>query len=256
MTKKLAIITGGAGGIGRSLCEQLYSHGYSIVVVDRDKVNGKKVAEFVHGEFIFADLTNQIDVQTIVQFIQENNERISLVVNNAGMGRRGNTEEIPEKEISDILAINCEAPIKLMNAVLPCFIKRGSGTIVNIGSSAGYQPLPYMSVYSASKAFIIRYSQAVQGELKGRQLSKSIEIILASPSGTATNFQKSSGVKDDDNAKLLKPEDVAAEIIKQIGKGSANIIIGYSGKCMAFIARFLPIRMQIRLWERLMRKMR
>jgi len=252
----VAIVTGGASGIGRSLSEQLYARGYSIVVVDRDKEKGMELAKSLQAEFIHADLTHDHDVQHIVRFIQTNADQIDLLVNNAGVGKRGNTEEIPSHELADVLALNCEAPVKLTNAVLPVFIKHGHGTLVNIGSSAGYQPLPYMSVYAASKAFIIRYTQALQGELAGRRIPSSVEVILVSPSGTATNFQKNSGVKEDDAAKLLQPEDVAAAIIQQIGKGSTNLIIGSSGKGMALAARFLPTRVQIRLWERLMRSMR
>jgi short-subunit dehydrogenase len=92
--------------------------------------------------------------------------------------------------------------------------------------------------------------------LNGRGIPKSVEIILASPSGTATGFQKRSGVKDDDASKLLKPEEVAAAIVHSIGKGHARIIVGSSGKAMALAGRFLPDSVQVRLWEQLMRTKR
>lgn len=252
----IAVITGGASGIGKSLCTQLHANGYSIVIVDVDQERGTEVANSLQGEYLEANLSDERDVKRVILFLQKNVNQISLLVNNAGIGKRGFTEEIPIDELTTMLAINCEAPVKFINAVLPSFIKRGVGTIINIGSSAGYQPLPYMAVYAASKAFVIRYTLALQGELRGRQVPESVRIILASPSGTATNFQKNSGVKNDDSAKLLNPNDVAAEIIRHLVKGSNNIIIGSSGKGMAFAARLLPTRFQIKLWERLMKVMR
>ena len=254
--QKNAIVTGGAGGIGRELCRQLYAHGFSVVVVDRNDTQGQEVADSVNGEFLHCDLANAQDLDRAVRYLQKNAGSISLLVNNAGIGKRGNTEEIPASELADVIAINCLAPVTLVNAILPTFLKQGYGTVVNIGSSAGYQPLPYMSVYAASKAFIIRYTQAVRGELKGRGIPSSVEMILVSPSGTATGFQKASGVKNEDASKLLLPEEVAAAIIRQIGRGSAEIIVGSSGKAMALAGRVLPTSLQIQLWERLMNSMR
>lgn len=251
-----AIVTGGASGIGRAMCEQLSAHGYSIILVDRDKSRGTDVARRIRGEYIYADLSKSNDIDRVVRTVRSNAGRISLLVNNAGIGRRGTTEDISASDLAAILAVNCEAPVQLSKAVIPEFIRRGYGTLINIGSSAGYQPLPYMSVYAASKAFIIRYTQALQGELTGRKIPASVEILLASPSGTATDFQKKSGVKEDDTARLLRPEDVADAIIRRIGKGSSSFTIGISGKGMALAARVLPVRLQIWLWERLMRDLR
>lgn len=251
-----AVVTGGASGIGQALSEQLYAHGYNVVVADRNRARGMQVAHRIRATFLPVDLATDGGVRRVAGFIKRNIDRISLLVNNAGVGVRGNTEEITSSKHRATLLVNCVAPVDLTNAALPLFIERGWGTIVNVGSSAGYQPLPYMSVYAASKAFVIRYTQAVQGELQGRGVSRRVEVILASPSGTATNFQQSAGVRGDDAATLLRPEEVAAAILRRIGKGSGTIIIGMSGKGMAFTARLLPTAWQARLWERLMRTMR
>jgi uncharacterized protein len=255
-SKGMAVVTGGAGGIGRSITEQLYARGYDVTIVDRDDEQGKVVADLLHGTFVRADLSSVKDIDRVQAYLAEHHDRVSVLVNNAGIGKRGYSETVPPNDVWKIAGVNCIAPVQLSNAVLPAFIQNGKGTLINIGSSAGYQPLPYMAVYAASKAFVIRFTQALQGELAGRGIPPSVEVILASPSGTATNFQKSSGVKDDDAAKLLTPNDVASKILNQIGKGSASIIVGTSGKGMAFAGRIIPTSIQIKLWERLMRSMR
>ena len=251
-----AVITGGAGGIGHALSAQLFARGYSVTIVDRNKPLGKSVAESLDAEFLYADLSIEKDVRNVVDFLHAHSAKIDLLVNNAGIGRRGNTEEIPTGELVDLMRINCEAPVRLTNAILPEFIKRGRGTIVTIGSSSGFQPLPYMSAYAASKSFITHYTEAVQGELAGRGIPGSVEVILVSPSGTATNFQKSAGVKDEDHSRLLSPDYVASVIVRLIGRGSSVHIIGLSGKMMNIVGRILPMRVQVTLWEKLMRSMR
>jgi short-subunit dehydrogenase len=193
----------------------------------------------------------------VQKYLTEHRESIRVLVNNAGIGKRGYSESISPADASGIVTVNCSAPVQLSNAAMASFVQNGKGTLINIGSSAGYQPLPYMAAYAASKAFIIRFTQALQGELAARGIPSSpVEVILASPSGTATNFQKSAGVKDDDAAKLLRPDQVAAAVVNRIGKGSCSIIIGTSGKGMALAARFMPSGIQIKLWESLMRSMR
>lgn len=255
--KGIAVVTGGAGGIGRSISEQLYAHGYAITIVDRDQEQGQLAADSLHGTFVQADLSQHRGIDTVQAYLARHHDKVRVLVNNAGIGKRGDSETISANDGWGIITVNCIAPVQLSNAVVPAFIRNGKGTLINIGSSAGYQPLPYMAVYAASKAFIIRFTQALQGELAGRGIpSSSVEVILASPSGTATNFQKSAGVRDDDAAGLLKPDHVAAKIIGQIGKGSSSIIIGLSGKGMALVGRFMPTTIQLRLWERLMRRMR
>ena len=254
--KGIAVVTGGAGGIGRSISEQLFARGYDVTIVDRDEEQGKTAADLLHGTFVRADLSNVKDIDRVQAYLAEHHDRVRVLVNNAGIGKRGYSETIPAEDVWKVVGVNCIAPVQLSNAVLPAFIRNGQGTLINIGSSAGYQPLPYMAMYAASKAFIVRFTQALQGELAGRGIPSSVEVILASPSGTATSFQKSAGVKDDDAAKLLRPDDVAAKIVNRIGKGSATIIVGMSGKGMAFAGRFIPTGIQIKLWERLMRSMR
>ena len=252
----MAVITGGAGGIGGALSAQLFARGYSVTIVDRNKALGRSVAKSLDAELLHADLSTEKDVDNVVELLHAHSSKIDLLVNNAGIGKRGNTEEIPVGELIDLLRINCEVPVRLTNAILPEFIKRGRGTIINIGSSSGFQPLPYMSTYAASKSFIMHYTVALQGELAGRGIPGSVEIILASPSGTATNFQRNAGVKEDDHSRLLSPDHVASVIVGTIGKGSSAYIIGFSGKMMNIAGRILPLRVQSILWEKLMRSMR
>ncbi|MCE5231256.1 SDR family NAD(P)-dependent oxidoreductase [bacterium] len=250
--RTLAIVTGGAGGIGREICRQLTGRGYDIAIVDYNAEAAQRAAEELGGEYLVADLGADEGLQSVCDLIERNADRLGVMINNAGIGRRGPLDELSADDLARLLKINSMAPMILSRAALAAFRPAGRGTIVNIGSSAAYQPLPYMAAYAASKAFVVNFTESLIGELLGTK----IEVIMASPSGTNTQFQVSSGVKNEDAAKLLKPEQVASAIVRRIGKGSRTFIIGRSGLAMMLVGRMLPKAIQVRLWQRLMTKMR
>ena len=253
--RDLAVVTGGGSGIGAALCRHLYARGYRIAIIDRNADAAQRAAESVGGEAVVADLSCASGLADAVSFIQRNAAGLAVLVNNAGVGRRGEVSQMAADDLTAILRVNCAAPLSLSRAILPEFVSAGKGTIVNIGSTAALQPLPFMAAYSASKAFIVTFSEALCGELAVRGGSAP-EVLTVLPSGTNTGFQQAAGVKDDDRAKLLAPDDVAWQIVERIGKGSRTVVLGRTGKVMGLLARLLPRQLQIRLWTHLMHKMR
>jgi len=248
------LITGAANGIGKAFSRKFYVLGYSLVLVDRDasalKILGRRLA----ADYESLDLTQELLCDDYFKRVISLGG-IDIVVNNAGIGARGAFELLNEQRIKDIVRVNCLAPMAISRIALSFFLSQNHGTIINIASSAAFQPLPYMAVYSASKAFVLNFSDALAAEVLGKKQS-AVEIITAIPSGTATGFQQSSGVKNDDKDKLLAPDYLALQIIRRIGRGSGSIIIGKSGKAMAIFARLLPRNVQLWFWEMAMRNMR
>ena len=254
--RQTAVVTGGASGIGKALCKKLYAQGYSITIVDRNETQAKQVTQKLNGQVYCADLSREEDIESFVDYLQENANTIDILVNNAGIGKKGLFWEISPSDSRDIVMVNCLSPILLTRAIPPIFLRANMPkTIITIASSAAYQPLPYMSVYSASKAMILNFSEALIGEILGSN-QNAVEIITVSPSGTATNFQTSAGVNNENSERLLSADSIARKIVKTIGNGSQSIIIGKSGKSMMMAARLFPRKLQIRLWEKLMREMR
>ncbi len=244
-----ALITGAASGIGLSLAKKFFSLGYGLMLVDRNKDQLDNIAGELKADRRVADLSDRTALKELCGELVSKLNDIEIVVNNAGVGARGNFDEMEWSAIERLISVNCVAPAMISRAFIPVFRKAGRGTVINVASSSAFQPLPFMAAYSASKAFMLNFSQAVSAE-------SPVEIITVSPSGTATNFQSSSGVKRDKNEKLLDPDDVAAQMISKIGKGSKYYIIGSSGKFMSFVSRLLPAAVQLKLWKRLMGKMR
>jgi short-subunit dehydrogenase len=111
-----------------------------------------------------------------------------------------------------------------------------------------------MAVYAASKAYVLSFTRALMGEYLHHP---DIKVFLVSPSGTATDFQKTAGVRrDDTREKLLPPEQVAAKILEAISKDRREIIVGLSGNGMSLLARMLPAAIQVRIWRKLMSEKR
>jgi len=251
-----AVVTGGASGIGKAVCRLLYAYGYEITIIDRDIQMAQEAAYPLNAQVYAADLSVDAEINQVVQYLQDRAGEIDVLVNNAGVGKRGCFSDSNPQDVWAMMKVNCIAPMLATRAVLESFLQSAqTKTIINVASSAAYQPLPYMAVYAASKASLLSFSDAITGECM-RSKGSHVEIISVSPSGTATNFQLSAGVKNEDAGKLLSAEEVASVIFAFIGRGSRSVIIGTSGKGMAVIARLLPKKMQILLWEKLMRALR
>jgi short-subunit dehydrogenase/uncharacterized protein YbjT (DUF2867 family)/SAM-dependent methyltransferase len=255
-TRCRVVITGAASGIGRALAVRCYVAGYQLLLVDRDERTLRELGAALQADVQFVDLSLPEHVAALAARIAEGDECPDILINNAAIGLRNEFVAMESRELNVLLGVNCMAPMTLMNAFLRECVRRGNGTLINIGSSAGLQPLPYMAAYSASKAFLVNLSEAVTGELMAHADSSAVEVLTVIPSGTATNFQVAAGVKRSPREKLLEPSTVAALVIDQVGRGSKTIFIGSTARMMAAAARVLPRRWQPWLWEHMMRTMR
>lgn len=255
-TRYRVVITGAASGLGKALAEQCYAAGYHLLLVDCDGGALREVGSHLQAEVLVADLSQPEHVDVLAERISRAGYCPDLLINNAGIGLRSGFAATAPYDLNNLLGVNCAAPMKLMSAFVRQCLNRGSGTLVNIGSSAALQPLPYMAAYSASKAFLVNLSEAVAGELLANPNSGSVEIITVIPSGMATNFQTAAGVKREADEKLLEPSEVARIVLGKVGRGSRTLVIGSTARMMSLAARVVPRGWQARLWERMMKAMR
>jgi nucleoside-diphosphate-sugar epimerase len=254
--ERIAAVTGGASGIGRSLCMRLYAEGYKLIVIDKNEQALQETEKLFSAEIHVADLADERKVKALAGILEKKADDIDILINNAGIGRRELFWKDDIKRQLDVVAVNCLAPMYLTHAVLKKWIaSKKNKTIIMMSSSAAFQPLAYMSAYSASKTMLLYFSEGVSEELV-RETSGNIEIITICPSGTATNFQRSSGVKRSTNEKLLPSEFVAGRIVQAIGRGSHTIVIGTSGFFMSLMARCIPRQIERSLWGRMMKELR
>jgi hypothetical protein len=254
--RALVLITGAASGIGKAFSERCYAAGYRLLLVDRNASALKELATELEAEVLVADLSRGEDVERLSARFLDADQCPDILINNAGIGLRNVLTALNASDLSALLGVNCAAPMKLTQAFLRESLRRRKGTVINIGSSAAFQPLPYMAAYAASKAFLVSFSEAIAGELQANGDPGALEVITVIPSGTATGFQNAAGVKRKPGEKLLDPADVAQVVLSQVGRGSRTVTIGSSAKLMGLAARALPRGFQVRLWQRMMEKMR
>jgi uncharacterized protein len=192
MTKQsmgLAVITGASSGIGAVYADRLARRGYELLLVARntrrmDKLAGRLAAETQRKvEIMTADLTNRDDVAKLEQFLRDD-PRVTMLVNNAGLGATAPLLNSDVAEMSRMIALNAEVPTRLTYAVVPAFVKRGSGTIINIASIVAIAPERLNGVYGATKAFVLAFSQSLRHELANTGVK--IQVVL--PGATATDF--------------------------------------------------------------------
>jgi short-subunit dehydrogenase len=192
--KGLAVITGASSGIGAVYADRLARRGYDLLLVARNRermedLAKKLAAETGHKvEILAADLTDSKDLAGVERTLREDS-RITLLVNNAGMASTAPLLNSDVADMSKIISLNVEALTRLTYAVVPAFVKRGSGTIINIGSAVGVAPELLNGVYGGTKAFVLAFSQSLRHELANKGVT--IQVVL--PGATATDLWNKAG---------------------------------------------------------------
>ncbi|GAA4946451.1 SDR family oxidoreductase [Algibacter agarivorans] len=177
---KVVLITGGSSGIGKSIGEYLNEKGFKVYGTSR---NPEKYKDSCFP-ILALDVSNMASIKLAVTTIIEKENKLDIVINNAGAGITGPIEEIPEEEIKNNFDTNFFGPINVIKAVLPKMREQNSGLIINITSIAGYMGLPYRGVYSASKGALELLTEAFRMELK----DFNIKMTNVAPGDFATNI--------------------------------------------------------------------
>lgn len=192
-TKGLAVITGASSGIGAVYADRLAQRGYDLLLVARSQKRledlAKKLSETGRQvEILAADLTVSSDVARLEQILREDS-RVTMLVNNAGVGSTTPLLNADIADMSRMIALNVEGLTRLTYAAVPAFVKRGSGTIINIASIVAIAPELLNGVYGGTKAYVLAFSQSLRHELANTGVK--VQVVL--PGATATNFWNVAG---------------------------------------------------------------
>lgn len=180
-SKKVVLITGGSSGIGKSMGIYLSGKGYVVYGTSRNPERYKNFSSF---KLIRLDVADTASIEEAVDYVLEEEGRVDVLINNAGVGITGPLEEIPREEMLKNFSTNYFGPIEVTKTVLPLMRKQGKGLVINITSIAGYMGLPYRGVYSASKAALEMTTEAWRMELK----QFNINMVNVAPGDFATNI--------------------------------------------------------------------
>ena len=239
-----ALITGASAGLGREYARLFAASKVDVVLIARrqDRLEALAAelssAHGVKAHVFAADLLDPAATARIVAEVKRLGLDIEFLVNNAGFGTTGAFVECdPEKELG-MVQVNVTALVALTRAFLPPMVQRGHGRVLNLGSTAGFQPGPFMAVYYASKAFVNSFTEALGYELKGT----GVTATASCPGATATEF---GAVAGNDGSRLFKlgamgPAEVAREGYRAMLAGKPLVVHGLKNKLAASALRFSP----------------
>jgi hypothetical protein len=243
MATPVALITGASAGLGVDFARQLAAKGQRLVLAARRKDRLDALAsELGNARAVEADLSEAGAAERLIADVAEHGEHVELLVNNAGFGLTGRFAELDGKRQRQMIDLNCGALVELAHAVLPGMIERKSGAILNVASTAAFQPGPGMAVYFATKAFVLSFSEALHEEVKER----GVKVSALCPGPTATEFGEVAGFKPaGPSAKMLVSMTADSPSVVRAGlegleKARAIVIPGLGNKATAQANRFFP----------------
>jgi short-subunit dehydrogenase len=240
-----ALITGGSGGIGLELAKVFAAHGHDLLLTARHRDALEAAAGTIEGRYgvkvtvIAEDLTDPGAPQRLFDAATAENITIDFLVNNAGFGLGGEFIDTDIERELEMVQVNIAALMQLTKLFLPGMMRRKSGRILNLASTAAFLPGPLMSVYYASKAFVLSFSQALAEELR----ESGVSVTCLCPGATATKFAETAGVGD---SKLFAaiggttPEQVAQHGFDALMRGERVAVVGLKNKIMVQAERLAP----------------
>src|ERR1700722_375153 len=243
-----ALITGASGGIGYELAKLLAREHTNLVLIARSGDKLAQVARELHGNFactvktIALDLCDSPAPKFLFDQLQREGIAVDILINNAGFGAFGEFAQMPEREILGQVEVNITALTHLTRLFLPPMIARRRGKIMNVASTAAFQPGPLMAVYYATKAYVLSFSEALANELD----RSGVTVTCLCPGPTNTDFARRAG---NDNSRLFKKiggmsaEAVARDGYRGLMEGNTGVISGLQNWLAAESVRFAPRKM-------------
>ena len=240
-------------GIGLELAKVFATNKFNLVLVARDEARLKQVAEELraqHGveiKIIVKDLSLSSAPREIFDSLRDT--PISVLVNNAGFGWRGAFAEcdLPHQAL-DMMHVNMDSLVALTRLFAPLMLARKQGRILNVASTAAFQPGPFANIYFATKAFVLSFSVALSEELQGT----GVTVTALCPGTTRTEFFERAGMKDMRRDSLMMDADVVARIgYRGLMRGKRVVIPGALNKTMALLANVVPTRAATKIVRKL-----
>jgi uncharacterized protein len=236
---KIALVTGASAGLGVEFARQLSERGHRLVLAARRKERLEALAkELGDARAVAIDLSKADPAATLMADLEAHGEAVDLLVNNAGFGLIGRFAELDARRERQMIDLNVGALADLCRAVAPGMIEQRSGGIINVASTAAFQPGPQMAVYFATKAFVLSLTEALHEELKPH----GINVTCLCPGPTRTEFGDIAGFGGNglfDRVAMESPEVVKAGL-RGLDRNKAVVVPGLVNKLTANSGRFAP----------------
>lgn len=245
-----ALITGASSGFGESFARLLAKEKAPLILVARSKdkmealAASLREASGVDVRVMPADLADRESLHALIERVRREELRVETLINNAGFGMLGRFGEVPESELTGCVRLNAEAPMILARAFLPGMIARRYGGILNVASSASFQPTPYMAIYGATKAFLLSLSESLWAESR----RYGVRVTCLCPGPAKTGFQDRAGMSgeaflDYIPGMWLTSEAIARAGLKALKAGKPVCLPGIPNRMMIYIQKLSTRRL-------------
>ncbi len=249
MTTLTALITGASSGIGATFAHHLARRGYGLILVARSQDKLDQLADSLrqaHGvmvDVLPADLSQPSPGEALLARVDALGRQVDLLINNAGFGAAGPFHTLPAARQQDMIALNVAAVVDLAQHFLPGMVARGRGDLINVASLAGFQPMPFMSVYGATKAFVLSFSEALWAEYRGH----GIRVVAVCPGPVDTPFFEATGADGLRDAVpkplVMSAEAVVTRSLRALEAGEMTVVPGFTNSLVTALPRLLPRRL-------------
>jgi hypothetical protein len=257
MTRQTALITGASGGIGRDLALLLARDGCDVVLVARGEAKLRalaaelEAAHAIKARVVVADLAQPEAPREIASAVSD--LEIDVLINNAGYGLGGAFADTDVDVELAMIQVNISALTHLTKLFLPAMLKRGRGRVMNVASTAAFQPGPFMAVYYATKAYVLSFSEAVAEEVSG----SGVTVTALCPGPTETGFAEAAEMTTSrlfSQRKLMTSREAAEIGYRAMLRGKRVAIAGAMNNVMAQAVRFSPRRLVVKITRSLQEK--
>lgn len=247
-----ALITGASRGIGEAFARNLAARDKDLVLVARSEDKLESLAlELAHRhsvrvQTIAADLARDDSATDLHAETERLGLTVDLLINNAGFAKAGAFSELSFEVQADMVRLNVNTLVELTRLYLPSMRERRLGGIINVASTAAFQPVPYMSVYGATKAFVLSFSEAISEEVA----RDGVTVMALCPGATSTGFQETAGAWIDQRASMPSPDEVVADGLRAFERRRHRFVPGLANRLMSLAARLGPRSLILHLTAR------
>ncbi|HDT2077022.1 SDR family NAD(P)-dependent oxidoreductase [Enterobacter cloacae] len=254
-TGKTALITGASSGIGRDFARQLANRGVSLILIARSEKKLQALAtELVktHGvsiAIIVQDLVEPDAISAITERLEKLRRYPDILINCAGFATYGPFGKLSIDRQRDEINVNCLVPVELTHAILPGMLKKGSGVIINVASTAALQPDPYMAIYGATKAFLLSFSSALWAEYR----TQGIRILALCPGATDTAFFDVVNAEEASVGKRMPVDKVVTLALRAVDANRSYLITGCGNWLLGQLHRFVTRKRLLLIVEKILR---
>ncbi|MEM8545515.1 MAG: SDR family oxidoreductase [Cyanobacteria bacterium P01_H01_bin.119] len=252
---KTALITGASSGIGAEFAQALARLGMNLILVARSADKLQALSQDlqqhygIQADSISVDLSREHSGRYVYEEVQQRHLSVDMLINNAGFSTHGNFETIPADRDHQQIMLNTVSLVDLTHAFIPNMLSKGEGTIINIGSTTSFYPLPYQAVYGATKAFVLSFSEALWAEYQG----KGIKVLAICPGATETAFFDAMGSHL--TTHKHSPQEVVRIGLSALTQNRHYVVPGFRNTFESnILPRFLPRDVMARLVSRISQK--